>query len=228
MVPGNVLKASELKRSVESSDDKSWVRMEEDLAAALLLALLLMGGWKREQDVRNGAGRAIWWQSLACCQQHRGFCPGIFNSTLTRSHGVETGLVHSGRSRWVLRVGIRAGAARTYPKLGEVGVRGVVGFVMSLQEDVDDFLLLLREFGLQALLEGFLLLALQYHLALPLNLLVRQDDCRDRERVRNRHPHHLANRSLNLHQPHPAPALDCRVTASRNETETVYSPFGRF
>lgn len=55
-----MLKASEPKRSVESSDDKSWVRMEEDLAAPLLLELLLTGGWKREQDMRNGAGRAIW------------------------------------------------------------------------------------------------------------------------------------------------------------------------
>lgn len=53
MVPGKVLKASEPKRSLESSDDKSWVRMEEDLAAPLLLGLLLTGGWKREQDMRN-------------------------------------------------------------------------------------------------------------------------------------------------------------------------------
>lgn len=108
----------------------------------------------------------------------------------------------------ILCMGIGASMPRTYPKLGEVGIGGVVGFVMSLKEDVDDFLLLLREFGLQALLEGFLLLALQYHLALPLNLLVCQDDCRDRESVRNgrretgteatsghcsQRPHHLAN-----------------------------------
>lgn len=89
MVPGKVLKASEPKRSLESSDDKSWVRMEEDLAAPLLLGLLLTGGWKREQDMRNRAGRATGWQAFTCCQQHQGFCTGIFNSSLTRSGGMK-------------------------------------------------------------------------------------------------------------------------------------------
>lgn len=151
------------------------------------------------------------------------------------------GLVHLGRKCLVLCTGIGACVPQTYPKLGEVSVRGVIGFAMSLKEDVNDFLLLLREFGLQALLECLLLLALQYHLTLPLNLLVRQDDCRDSESIRksyrgtgteatpgrySQHPHHLANQLLNTHQPHPAPVLDCGVTASRYETRTVYSPLG--
>lgn len=97
VVPGNVLKASEPKRSVESSDDKSWVRMEEDLAAPLLLGLLLTGGWKREQDVRNGAGRAAWRQPFACCQRHQGFWAGIFNSSLLRSRGM--------KGVWCIRAG---------------------------------------------------------------------------------------------------------------------------
>lgn len=44
-----MLKASEPKASVESSEEKSWVSMEEDRAATLLLDLVLTGGWKRER-----------------------------------------------------------------------------------------------------------------------------------------------------------------------------------
>lgn len=106
----------------------------------------------------------------------------------------------------------------TYPKLVEVGVSGVKSFVVGLEEDVNDFLLLLRQLGLQALLQRFLLFALQDHLTLPLHLLIRQDDCRDgrkERRVANRHWESgteapqvccsqaaslsVANGSLNLH-----------------------------
>lgn len=43
-----MLKASEPKASVESSEEKSWVSMEDDRAATLLLDLLLTGGCRRE------------------------------------------------------------------------------------------------------------------------------------------------------------------------------------
>lgn len=44
--PGNVLKP---KRSEESSEDRSWVRRDEDFVAPLPLGLLLTGGWGRKQ-----------------------------------------------------------------------------------------------------------------------------------------------------------------------------------
>lgn len=87
-------------------------------------------------------------------------------------------------------VGIGTVVPPAYPKLVEVGVCGVESFVVGLEEDVNDFLLLLRQLGLQALLQRFLLFALQDHLTLPLHLLIRQDDCRDgrkEQRVTNRH-----------------------------------------
>lgn len=43
-----MLKASEPKRSEESSEDKSWVSRDEDLVAPLLLGWLLTGGWGRK------------------------------------------------------------------------------------------------------------------------------------------------------------------------------------
>lgn len=66
---------------------------------------------------------------------------------------------------------------RTHPELGEVGIGGVVGLVVGVQQDGDDVLLFLRQLGPQTVLQGFLLLPLQDHLPLPLHLLIRQDDC---------------------------------------------------
>lgn len=65
---------------------------------------------------------------------------------------------------------------RTHPELGEVGIGGVVGLVVGVQQDGDDVLLFLRQLGPQTVPQGFLLLPLQDHLPLPLHLLVRQDD----------------------------------------------------
>lgn len=65
----------------------------------------------------------------------------------------------------------------TYPELGEVGIGGVVGLVVGIQQDGDDALLLLRQLGPQTVPQGFLLLPLQDHLPLPLHLLICQDDC---------------------------------------------------
>lgn len=44
-----MLKASEPKRSEESSEDRSWVSRDEDFVAPLLPGLLLTGGWGRKQ-----------------------------------------------------------------------------------------------------------------------------------------------------------------------------------
>lgn len=65
----------------------------------------------------------------------------------------------------------------THPELGEVGIGGVVGLVVGIQQDGDDLLLLLRQLGPQTVPQGFLLLPLQDHLSLPLHLLICQDDC---------------------------------------------------
>lgn len=71
----------------------------------------------------------------------------------------------------------QAARSWTHPELGEVGIGGVVGLVVGVQQDGNDLLLLLRQLGPQTVPQGFLLLPLQDHLSLPLHLLIRQDDC---------------------------------------------------
>lgn len=217
-VPGNAAKASEPKTSLESSEEKSWDTTEEECVAILLLNLLLTGGWKRA-----GCEGCSWESSPG---QRRDICTGFYGD------GTDAALGAAGAE-----VGIGAAVPPTHPKLVEVGVCGVKGFVVGLQEGVDDFLLLLRQFGLQALLQRFLLFALQDHLTLPLHLLVRQDDCRGEQRVTNGHretgteapqvscsqrrPSALLMSSCACIDPisEPAAVLACRVAA------LCYAPF---
>lgn len=64
-----------------------------------------------------------------------------------------------------------------YPELAEVGVGGVIGLVVGVQQDGDDALLLVGQLRPQAVLQGLLLLPLEDHLPLPLHLFISQDDC---------------------------------------------------
>lgn len=61
---------------------------------------------------------------------------------------------------------------KTYPEAPEVGIGGVVGLVVGIQQDGDDVLLLLRQLGPQAVLQSLFLLSLHDHLPLTLHLLV--------------------------------------------------------
>lgn len=78
---------------------------------------------------------------------------------------------------------ILQGQQAAYPELAEVGIGGVIGLVVGVQQDGDDALLLLRQPGPQAVLQGLLLLPLQDHLPLPLHLLIGQDDCGQEESI---------------------------------------------
>lgn len=58
-----MLKASEPKRSEESSEDRSWVSRDEDFVAPLLLGWLLTGGWggkQRKLPEERGWQKDLW------------------------------------------------------------------------------------------------------------------------------------------------------------------------
>lgn len=66
----------------------------------------------------------------------------------------------------------------THPEAGEVGIGGIVGLVVSLHQTGDDLGLLLVQTWPHRLSGCLLLFPLHYHVLLPLNLLVGQDDCK--------------------------------------------------
>lgn len=68
----------------------------------------------------------------------------------------------------------------TNPEAGEVGIGGIKGLVVSLHQTGDDTGLLLVQTWPHRLPCGLLLFPLYYHVLLPLNLLVGQDDCERR------------------------------------------------
>lgn len=65
----------------------------------------------------------------------------------------------------------------TNPEAGEVRIGGIVGLVVSFHQGGDDPGLLLIQTWPHRLPGCLLLFSLQYHVLLPLNLLVCQDDC---------------------------------------------------
>lgn len=65
----------------------------------------------------------------------------------------------------------------TDPEAVEVGIGGIVGLVVSFHQGGNNFGLLLVQTWPHGLAGRLLLLPLHYHVLLPLDLLVRQDDC---------------------------------------------------
>lgn len=74
---------------------------------------------------------------------------------------------------------------RTDPEAVEVGVGGIVGLVVSFHQGGNNSGLLLVQTWPHGLAGRLLLLPLHYHVLLPLDLLVRQDDCGENDRGEN-------------------------------------------
>lgn len=73
-------------------------------------------------------------------------------------------------------------SGNTDPEAVEVGVGGIVGLVVSFHQGGNNFGLLLVQTWPHGLAGRLLFLPLHYHVLLPLDLLICQDDCRVKRR----------------------------------------------